>query len=122
MDKLFNKKSRLGWLSTSPVLIVALLVILVSQSITVYVDVVKLSEKYHLGKPFIEDLKSLFNSHIVVGMCILGFFGIVLLLMYLFERSRVKRQTKDLSKNLDKLSILSLIKEKSRHCTPREKV
>jgi len=121
MDKLFNKGSRLGWLSISPILVVALFMALITQSFIIYTDLVSLLQKYKLNEDFIFDFRSLLTFHLFVGLGIVSLFGALLFGIYLFERIRRSKQNKDLSNNLKNLSIVSMIKEKGQSI-PREKL
>jgi len=121
MDKLFNSKSRLGWLSLVPVLIIALIVFLLAQSASVYTGVMELSSKYTLSSEYLSKLDSLLIFNVTIGIGTLILFIGALLILYFFEKGRRIKQGKNLTENISKLSILSMIKENT-SCISREKM
>jgi len=121
MDRLFNNKSRMGWFSLGPILVLTLLIFLLLQSAAVYLGVMNLSSKYTLNSEYVSNLGGLLILNVTIGAVILSAFIGLLLIIYFFEKNRRIRQSKNLTENINKLSILSMIKENTSRI-PREKM
>lgn len=121
MDKLFDHKSRFGWMSVVPVLVVALLFSLALQYFLLYSNIMSLINKHHVDPVFADEVQKVIVYRFYAGFVVIGFLSLAFLVVYLFEKRRVDRQNKDLSKNIKNLSILSLIAENN-NIAPREKM
>jgi hypothetical protein len=119
MDKLYSKKSRLGFMSVLPALTVALIVLLVIQQYRAYLEVVSFYRK--ISPELLGSLHNIYRTNFIVSFSLIVFFCALFFGVYVFEKIRRKKQNEVLSNTIKGLSFISMIKENN-PSMPRNKI
>jgi len=119
MDKLFNKKSRVGLLSIVPAIFIVLLIFISAVNYRIQTDILGICSKYNVEEAVVREIESVSFRNMFIGYTALGLFVALLVLLYILEKLRSKKENKKLSDKINNLSILSMIKESS-HNSSRE--
>jgi flagellar biosynthesis protein FlhB len=94
-----------------PIIIVAFIAILFAQAVKVYFEVLEFTQENLLTEESLKDIQDISAGNLLSILLILVFFSAVFIALYFIDRIRVMKQTKLLTDNIERLNIVSMIKE-----------